>query len=795
MKLSYLAVCWLLSLCQLFFIPAAWLADYPLLFIAALGLLLPAWLRRYYRYRTYFWFGGCLLFFAGYQQHYLNEVLRQGEKIAQLQHTALENQVKIIGLRQLSPNLQLVAEVDLTAYQLGKQKVHLNWQAEQSPQLGDIWRVRLTLRPLSSRLNEGGFNRQRWLLSQSVFASATVKQAALIRSEANWRQRLLARTIEQTEHLPYQGVMLALAFGERAWLNSEDWQLFRESGTAHLIAISGLHIGLVAGLVWGMARILQYIAIRLFATPSAVSHRLPHLFALSAAVFYAYLADFLLPTERALWAYAFWLLLIFSRIYLPPWKLLLFVVAWLSWLDPLSVLNESFWLSCGAVLILCFYYAFFPLSNMQWRGRGLRQFVPSAVYWLLGLVHLQLGLLLLFTPLQIFIFHAMPLGALWSNLLLVPIFSLVLVPLILLALCLNFFFNAVWLWQIVDIVLQRSLHLLAQLPNAYLTLSNQQQQLILSVCFGVVFCLLFHRYRTLDFSVLKTPNQAAFRRALYLSGGAAVITVSLLLFKPLSQADWRLEMLDVGQGLAMLLVSDDQATLFDTGQAWQGGSMAETEILPYLRRQGLNLQQIIVSHDDNDHAGGVPALLNAFPNALLIQASTKDYGAQRRRFCHQGVRWQWQGFEFEALAPMATVVTAKNQDSCVLLVGRDQLRFVLSGDIAVETEKRLAAQIGKIDWLQVAHHGSNSSSSWLWLAKLQPKIALISSGLHNRWRLPHSAVLARLQQMKSAVYNTALDGQIRITVQNGRWQIHTVRNRLVPWYQIIIGLDKEIQLE
>lgn len=795
MKLPHLAACWLLGLTQLFFIPSGWLAHYPLLFSAAIGLLPAAWLRPFSRYRTCLWFGGCLLFFAGYQQSYLSEVLLQNEKIAQLRSVTLETEAKIIGLRQLSPNLQLVAEVDLTAYQLGKQKVHLNWQVGQSPQLGEIWQVRLKLRPLSSRLNEGGFNRQRWLLSQSVFASATVKQAVLIRSEANWRQRLLGRTIAQTEDLPYQGVILALAFGERAWLKEQDWQLFRESGTAHLIAISGLHIGLVAGLMWGAVRVLQYIALRFFASQSAVSHRLPHLLALLAAIAYAYLADFLIPTQRALWAYGFWLLLIFSRVYLPPWQLLLLVVAWLSWLDPLSVLNESFWLSCGAVAILCFYYGFFSLSKVQWRGRALRQSVPSAVYWLLGLLHLQTGLLLLFTPLQIVIFQAMPLGTLWSNLLLVPIFSLLVVPLILSALCLNVLFDVTWLWQAIDVILQHSLNALAQLPNAYPMLSELQQGLILVGCFSLLFLLLFYRYRTLDFSAFKTPNQASFRRALYLSGSAAIVTAVALLFKPLQQADWRLEMLDVGQGLAMLLVSGKHATLYDTGQAWQGGSMAETEILPYLRRQGLDVQQIIVSHDDNDHAGGVPALLKAFPSALLIQTSTKDYGAQQQCFCRQGEHWQWQGFEFAAVAPHETFALAKNRDSCVLLVSRDRLRFVLSGDLDSTGESAVAAQIGKVNWLQVAHHGSNSSSGWRWLAHLQPQIALISSSLHNQWGLPHSAVLERLKQSQSAVYNTALDGQIRIEVKNGKWKIHTARSGFIPWYQIIIGVDQEMQLE
>ena len=123
------------------------------------------------------------------------------------------------------------------------------------------------------------------------------------------------------------------------------------------------------------------------------------------------------------------------------------------------------------------------------------------------------------------------------------------------------------------------------------------------------------------------------------------------------------------------------------------------------------------------------------------------------------------------------------------------MRFVLSGDVYSETENRIAAQIGKINWLQVAHHGSKTSSSWRWLATLQPQISLISSGLYNQWNLPHPDIVDRLQHVQSAVYNTALDGQISLQVKNGSWKIDTARNGLSPWYQIIIGLEKEMQLE
>ncbi|MDH2999512.1 hypothetical protein A1D23_05310 [Chelonobacter oris] len=781
MKLNHLAICWLLSLSQIFFMPADWLDYQPVLMGASVFVLATTVFSR--RYRTWLWWLCSLLLFSGYLQGQLAAVLSDAEKIAELRRTVIDTELEVIGLRRIKENPQVVARVDLTEYQLGRVKIQLNWQLPQEPHLGDIWRVKLSLRPLSSRLNEGGFNRQRWLLSQSVLASATLKQGEWQRRKSDWRQQKLQQVIAQTDKLRYQGVILALAFGERAWLNDEDWRDFRESGTAHLIAISGLHIGLVAGLAWGLVRLCQIVL------PSRyLSYHLPHLAALAAAVFYAYLADFLIPTQRALWGYGFWLLLMFCRIYLPPWKLLLLLVAWLSWLDPLSVLNESFWLSCGAVAVLCFYYRFFPLTRLQWQGRSLKQVLPAFAYRLAALVHLQFGLLLLFTPLQVLIFQAVPLGTFLSNLVLVPLFGMVLVPLILLQL-----FGIGFGWEPIDFILVQSFTVLQWLPNHYLALSYQQQWIVSGGCAAVL--LLLSAYRTLrqDKEKVSTTQSNGYRTALC----GLILSVGLILSiaQTRQKPDWRLVMLDVGQGLATLIIRGNKAVLFDSGQSWQGGSMAEAEILPYLRRNGLQLEQLIVSHDDNDHAGGVADLRRAFPSALLVRASNRGYGATHSRYCRQGEYWQWQGFQFRALAPQTISDVAKNRDSCVLLVSRDHLRFVLSGDIDIHVENRIAADIGKIDWLQVGHHGSNGSTGWLWLAKLQPTAALISSSLHNQWGFPHNEVIQRLKQTSSAVYNTALDGQISIDVRNGRWRISTARNRLSPWYQIIIGLEKEIQLE
>lgn len=275
------------------------------------------------------------------------------------------------------------------------QQIFINWKAPEKPQLGEIWRADVKLRPISARLNHGGFDRQQWYFSKRIIAVGNVKSAVKIGDDFSYRTDFLQNSLKQTEGLSLQGLLIALAFGERAWLDNKTWLIYQQTNTAHLIAISGLHIGLAMGIGFFFARLLQLSLPTRFISPW-----IPLCFGVLIALGYAYLAGFSLPTFRAMMALLFIAILQFSRRYYTPLQILCFVVAFLLFCDPLMPLSVSFWLSIGAVTCLIVWYRYVPLSIIEWRHQKLSR----KVRWILGLFHLQLGLLIFIYAHSAFLF-------------------------------------------------------------------------------------------------------------------------------------------------------------------------------------------------------------------------------------------------------------------------------------------------------------------------------------------------------------------------------------------------------
>jgi competence protein ComEC len=254
--------------------------------------------------------------------------------------------------------------------------------------------------------------------------------------------------------------------------------------------------------------------------------------------------------------------------------------------------------------------------------------------------------------------------------------------------------------------------------------------------------------------------------------GAALFLPLLWPVQPVPDAGaFQAWVLDVGQGLAVIVRTRHHALVYDAGARYPSGfDLGEAVVVPSLHALGIDrLDLLMVSHADNDHAGGAAAVAAAFPMA-------RRYGGEPDRMslpveaCRAGQHWEWDDVRLRVLSPVAAgAASTANDHSCVLLIEGAGGRLLLTGDIASDTEPRVAAAMGPgaAPVLQVPHHGSRTSSSTAFIAALKPELAIVSAGWHNRFGHPRPEVLQRYAQAGVPVLNTALEGAVQVDFPAG----------------------------
>lgn len=623
---------------------------------------------------------------------------------------------------------------------------------------GQRWAVSASFRPVHSRLNEGGFDSQRWAISKRQPVSGRIISAQVIDAECSYRQRILSQAEEQTTSFSWRSILLALAFGEMKTVNPDTKAVLQKTGTMHLMAISGLHIALAAGFGWAVARVIQYG----FLT-HRIGYRFPLLTGVVVAWGYVWLAGGNPPAVRAALALSVWMMLKASGVICSSWQVWLWCVALILLCDPLSVLSDSFWLSCLAVSSLIFWFQWAPLPlHCQRRFRWC---------WLRWL-HLQTGITLLLMPLQLSMFHGVSLTSLPANLWAVPVVSFITTPLILLALPLMpFTYLSHGLWWLGEQSLNAVFVPLSHLQFGWIDLDASL--LIGSVAgWGIVAIWRFAWWKTHPATL-----------------GALIVLLVLSRVKN-DEPNWRVDMLDVGHGLAIVIEREGKAVLYDTGNRWDGGDMATREILPYLRWRGLHVEKIILSHSHLDHIGGLDQIRQAYPSAN-IYSSFKQADHQP---CVQGERWHWRGLTFTVLWPTRLVERAENNDSCVIRVDDGKHRVLLTGDIESEAEKQLVRwqrNALNADLLQIPHHGSKTSSSPPFIRAVNAQHVIASTARYNPWRLPSDKVVERYRQQRYEWLDTGMFGQLSARFFTDSWQILRFRTQISPrWYHQWFGVKR-----
>lgn len=672
-------------------------------------------------------------------------VIKVPAEIAQVRHDKAQLKVKIVEYdnQRIFPPVYASVTAD---------KFQQKWC------MGQRWEMTLRLRPVHARLNEGGFDTQRFALANHTPLQGRLLAARLLSSDCSWRQRLMNHAQQQYQHLPWHGVMTALLFGDRQGVNAETRALLRDTGIAHLMAISGMHISLAASLGWLAARALQYLL------PTwRIGYALPLSFSLCVAAIYCWLAGNNPPAIRAMAALTLWTLVRFQAINCSSWQIWLICVGGILFVDPMAVLSDSFWLSAVAVAILLFWFQWFPLpARWRWRKRWM----------LLQLMHLQLGMLLLLVPIQIYIFHGVSLTSLPANLLAIPVVSFITVPALLLAMVMPASWLAFPLWWMADRSLALTFYLLTLLPEGWLWLGKK------ALIASFIIWLLFIAFRL-----------GWWRRA----PAALIATCCLPALWHITRVEpeWRLDMLDIGHGLAIVISQNGHALVYDTGNRWPGGSAARQTLLPWLNWHGLSVDEIIISHQHLDHMGGLADMQQAWPGAVVRSALTLP-GHQP---CIAGTRWQWQQLTFDVLWPLATSEHGNNNDSCVVRIDDGRYRVLLTGDLEAAAEKallrrdRLALQA---DIIQVPHHGSKTSSTAALLRNVKGSVALASVARYNTWRLPSVQVIGRYRKNGYYWRDTSRSGQLSVGFYHDGWQVKGLREQIMPrWYHQWFGVQSE----
>lgn len=602
---------------------------------------------------------------------------------------------------------------------------------------GARWRLRAKLRAPRSLRNPGGFDSERHALAQRIVATGYVREVGTARALSPpagidaWRERMSRNIVRQTPQASSRFVR-ALALGDTQALEDEDWEILRANGLTHLIAISGFHVGLVAGFFALFAGVFWRVwpgLARRFPRPQAAG-----VAALLGAMIYAAVAGFALPTLRTVLMIA---VVVAARLCRRPQRaaeaLALAALALLL-VDPLSVLAPGFWLSFVGVawLLWCLPHG---------SGNMVRDFFSAQGIAALGLL-----------PLTVFLFGQASLAGPFANLIAVPWWSLVVVPLSLLGLgaeCLH-----------------------ADLGGFFWRLSAQAFDLSWPLFEGLARSGLAMRW---------LPEAAWYALPLALFGALWLLLprgvpgkpLALLLWLPLlwpqrdlpAPGEAELTMLDVGQGLSVLVRTANHALLYDMGPAARDGFDAgERAVLPGLHALGVSrLDRAVVSHADNDHAGGLDAVRRSIPTGSVW--APDGAGIKPARPCLSGARWRWDGVEFLFLHPPLHFPYLGNEASCVLRIQTAHGAALLTGDIGEVIESRLlrhAPAALRADVVQVAHHGSRSSSHPAFVAATGARYALLSAGYANRFGHPHPAVVERWQRTGAGALSTPEGGALRI---------------------------------
>jgi competence protein ComEC len=639
-------------------------------------------------------------------------------------------------------------------------RVRVSWfDPPHVPAIGEIWELELRLRRPRGTSNPGVFDYESWLFREKIHATGYVvggKRNRLLWSGTSsaldrFRQRFAARALAAAESTETAGVLAAVGVGLRHQISRDQWDRFAVSGTSHLMAISGLHVGLAA-----LASSLL-VFVLLGVLPGRRNACVAAIIAgLVFAMTYAAISGFGVPARRATIMLAVAALAVSRRRQVDPVAAVALAAVLVYIFDPVATMRPGFDLSFAAVVLLLW------LAKRR-RGTSLiprwldtpRQLLTMQVFLLFGLV-----------PLTALLFQRFAVVATPVNLVAVPLFSVVTVPLTLAALAVGDLSEGLASHLLVIAAhsidaLDRFIEFMVNLPMADTRLAAFGGAGVLLLCLPLAWVAL-------------PPGWPG--RHLAILGIVAIVT-----WRPAAPPAGCFDawILDVGQGLAVAVQTHEGVMVFDTGMAWRGGgSVAEQSIVPFLRSRGIrHVNQLVISHADLDHSGGVAVIRREIGVGNVLAGEHSDLIASSR--CLAGQHWVSAGVRFEVLHPARLSLAEGNAASCVVRVSVGSYGMLLTGDIEARSESLLIRNGAPLasDIVVVPHHGSLTSSTVPFTDSVRPAYAVISAGFGNRWGFPKPRVVERWRAVGATVLNTAASGAIHFRVCSQRGVVAVSQER------------------
>ncbi|MFW1798942.1 DNA internalization-related competence protein ComEC/Rec2 [Acinetobacter nematophilus] len=719
----------------------------------------------------------------------------QIEHIIYIAHINKVKQKTTISGDRFSNTATIQQKVQLLAHQQTIQLLlYVNPSQAELLKLGQYYRVTGQIKPVHGFAVEGTFDKEKWSIQENILgilhpqsidliAPDQVKRmgyAAFIdRQQVWWKQAQLKieklrfdfRNLIAHSSLQHKGLLLALLTGDESLLPSTIQDLFKKTGISHLLAISGPHVLIFATLFC----FLFNLFIKQFSTSIFLKVPRPYLMVypfLICVVFYTAFVGFEIPALRTMLTIIILSLIIVLKQKIQPLKHLLLAASILLLLDPFSILSAAFALSFGTCFILIRIYQTIQRQDQQqiltWKMQAKR--------FIYVLIESQWKIFIALMPLVLWVFQQFSWLAPVSNLIAIPMMAMI-VPIEIIAAALSIVSEPIGLW-----IFQFS-DLLLSILVAGLDLFDQS---------------LGGGLRWWAFSQFEIFCLALALFILFLPQGTvpkfwALLCLSPLLLPQQSPSIFQLDVLDVGQGQAVLIRLPQHKMLIDTGGSWDETqfSIAQQVMLPYLMRQGIReLDQVILTHLDQDHSGAFTQITEQIKiDKVLSNEQHEDFKHYQFEYCQQGQVWQYAEIRISILSPaqnkLSQAAYNKNEQSCVVYIQVPQSKsyqnFLLMGDAGWETEFGLLQQYPdlKVDVLVLGHHGSQNSSSYAFLKQLQPKLVIVSAGYNNRYGHPHPIVLKRLAHLNIPLKSTSQQGTIQIDLhRNGEMKINGFRDSL-----------------